>query len=312
MLESEEGEVFTLVVEAEGERLDRFIAKMRSDLSRAAVQRLIGEGAVHVGTVLPRASYKVRAGDEVVVHIPPPQPTTLEPEAIPLSILYEDADILVVNKPAGMVVHPGAGNPSGTLVNAILAHCPDLAGVGGELRPGIVHRLDKDTSGVLITAKHDLSIRALQRQFKQRTLHKIYVALLIGRLQQDEGFIEGPIGRHPVHRKKMAVVVNGKPSRTKWRVLRHLQDSMGNPYTLAEVNLLTGRTHQIRVHFSWLGYPLVGDRIYGPARQTIWAPRQFLHARDLTVLHPMTEEVMTFSAPLPDDLEEILAQLSPA
>jgi len=299
-----------LTVSAGGARLDRFVADALPDLSRAAVQRLISESQVTVNGLLTRSSYKVRAGDEIIVCIPPPRPTTLEPEALPLDILYEDGDILVLNKAAGMVVHPGAGNPSGTLVNAVLAHCPDLQGIGGELRPGIVHRLDKDTSGVLIVAKHDLAIRALQRQFKRRTVRKFYVALFSGSLPQDEGFIEAPIGRNRVHRRKMAVVANGKPSRTRWRVMEHLRDTRGHPYTLVEVQLLTGRTHQIRVHFAWLGYPLVGDRVYGTARQPLTAPRQFLHARDLTVVHPVTGEEMTFSAPLPSDLQEVLRSLS--
>lgn len=299
-----------LTVAAGGARLDRYVADALPDLSRAAVQRLISESQVTVNGLPARSSHKVRSGDEVIVRVPPPRPATLEPEELPLDVLYEDGDILVLNKAAGMVVHPGAGNPSGTLVNAVLAHCPDLQGIGGELRPGIVHRLDKDTSGVLIVAKHDLAIRALQRQFKRRTVRKFYVALLNGSLPQEEGFIEAPIGRNRVHRQKMAVVANGKPSRTRWRVMEHLRDAQGHPYTLVEVQLLTGRTHQIRVHFAWLGYPLVGDRVYGPARQPLAAPRQFLHARDLTVVHPVTGEELTFSVPWPPDLQEVLQSLS--
>ena len=308
-MEKQEGRTFTLTAAAGGERIDRFLVTALPDLSRAAIQRLIDEGNIAVGDLAPRPSYKVRQGDVITVHIPPPQPTLLEAESLPLSILYEDADILVIDKPAGLVVHPGAGNPSGTLVNAILAYCPDLAGIGGELRPGIVHRLDKDTSGVLITAKNDHAIHRLQQQFKQHTLEKVYLGLFIGRLPQNEGLIEGPIGRHPVHRQKMAVVTGGKPARTRWHVLRYLRDRDGNVYTLAEIDLLTGRTHQIRVHFSWLGYPLVGDRTYGPAHPALFAPRQFLHARELRITHPTTGDAMSFVAPLPDDLKAVLETL---
>jgi len=306
-----EGERFVLTVEACGERVDRFLAAALPDLSRSAVQRLIENGEVWVNDhVLIQASYKVRVGDTIAVHVPPPQATTIEPEALPLDILYEDGDILVLNKAPGMVVHPGAGNLSGTLVNAVLAYCPDLQGIGGELRPGIVHRLDKDTSGVLIVAKHDLAIRALQQQFKQRTVRKHYTALLIGHLTQSEGVIEAPVGRHRVHRKKMAVVAQGKPAHTRWHLVARYSDTQSRIYTLVDVHLLTGRTHQIRVHFSWLGYPVVGDRVYGPSRNPLSAPRQFLHARSLTIVHPVTGEEMTFSAPLPPDLAAILNTLS--
>ena len=301
---------YTLHVEEDGGRIDTFIAEVLPDLSRTAVQRLIDAGTVTVNGAAPRSSYKVRRGDTVVVHIPPAQPVALSPEALPLDILYEDADILVVNKAAGMVVHPGAGNYSGTLVNALLAHCDDLHGIGGELRPGIVHRLDKDTSGVMVVAKNDHAIHALQRQFKRREVRKIYIALVIGNIEQAEGVIEAPIGRHRVHRKRMAVVANGKPARTRWRVRGRYRDAHTRIYTLLDVRLLTGRTHQIRVHFAWLGYPLVGDAVYGPAHSPLPAPRQFLHARTLTFQHPRTEDKMTFSAPLPDDLATFLASLS--
>lgn len=304
------GTTFTLHIEADGGRLDSFIAQALPELSRTAVQRLIDAGTVTVNDMVSRASYKVRQGDAVMVRVPPAQPVALSPEALPLDILYEDADILVVNKAAGMVVHPGAGHHSGTLVNALLAYCDDLQGIGGELRPGIVHRLDKDTSGVLVVAKNDHAIRALQRQFKQREVRKIYVALVIGNIEQAEGVIEAPIGRHRVHRKRMAVVAKGKPARTRWRVRGRYHDDYNRIYTLLNVRLLTGRTHQIRVHFLWLGYPLVGDAVYGPARSPLPAPRQFLHARALTFLHPVTEEKMTFSAPLPDDLATLLASLT--
>jgi 23S rRNA pseudouridine1911/1915/1917 synthase len=202
------GESYTLVAEEGGGRVDSFIAEALPDLSRTAVQRLIDAGHVSVNGAPTRASHKVRTGDTIVVHVPPPQPVAMVPEVLPLDILYEDTDILVVNKAAGMVVHPGAGNFSGTLVNALLAHCADLQGIGGELRPGIVHRLDKDTSGVLVVAKHDRAIQTLQRQFKEREVRKIYVALVIGNVEQAEGMIDAPVGRHRVHRQRMAVVAD--------------------------------------------------------------------------------------------------------
>ena len=218
------GAMHTFEVAEGGARIDSFIASALPDLSRNAAQRLIRLGTVLVNEAKTRAAYKVRAGDVIVVRIPPPHPVSIEPEALPLDVVYEDGDILVVNKAPGMVVHPGAGNPSGTLVNAVLAHCPDLQGIGGELRPGIVHRLDKDTSGVMVVAKHDRAIRALQRQFKQRTVEKVYIALVIGNLAQVEGIIDAPIARHRVHRQRMAVVANGKVARTRWRVRQRYRD----------------------------------------------------------------------------------------
>ena len=303
--------VFT--VTTAGERLDRAVVAAFPELSRALVQRLIDEGQVTLNGHSARAATKVRSGDAVAVSVPAPVLPVVEAEALPLDVLYEDADLVVVNKAAGMVVHPGAGNASGTLVNALLARCPDLEVSETEeadaLRPGIVHRLDKDTSGVLVVAKNEAAIRALQRQFKGRTVTKRYTALLIGQLPQAEGIIDAPIARHPVHRQRMAVVNSGKPARTRWEGAQVYRDAQGRPFTLVDVALLTGRTHQIRVHFSWLGYPVVGDTIYGPGRQLLEAPRQFLHARELTFTHPLTGEQMTFSAPLPDDLRAVLAKL---
>ncbi len=303
--------VHRLTVSEKAERIDKYLARHLSDLSRTAIQRLIDAGEVTVNGAVPKPADDVAPGDEIVVRVPPPEPTTLVPQELPLDVLYEDGDIIVVNKTAGRVVHPGAGHPDKTLVNAILAHCPDLTGVGGELRPGIVHRLDKDTSGVLVVAKHDQAIRHLQRQFKHRTVEKTYVALLIGDLEDREGFIEAPVGRHPVRRKRMAVIPEGKTARTRWTVVERFRDAKGRPYTLVEVGLLTGRTHQIRVHFSWMDYPLVGDATYGHRRDPLDAPRQFLHARDLTLTHPVLEERMTFSAPLPTDLRRVLDALTP-
>lgn len=306
------GQPWQMTVITGGERLDHFLVAALPALTRSALQRLIETGAVTLNGAVTRPAQKVRVGDVVTVHIPSPRPATLEAQPLPLAILYEDADLLVIDKAAGMPVHPGAGNPSGTLVNAVLARCPDLQGVGGEVRPGIVHRLDKDTSGVIVVAKNDAAHQGLQRQFKTRAVHKTYVALLIGALRPDEGLIDAPIGRHPVHRQKMAVVAAGREARTRWHVLAHLQDATGRPYTLVEAYPETGRTHQIRVHFAWLGYPLVGDVTYGPAQPPLPAPRQFLHARELTLHHPITGQVLTFHAPLPEDLSAVLATLTPA
>lgn len=310
-MSEDEVTVHRLTVAEDRARIDKYLAEALPDLSRSAIQRLIDAGEVTLNGEIPKPAADVGPGDEIVVRVPPPEPVEMVPQALPLDVLYEDADIIVVDKRAGRVVHPGAGHPDGTLANAILGHCPDLRGVGGKLRPGIVHRLDKDTSGVLVVAKHDVAIRHLQRQFKHRTVEKTYVALLIGNLAEPEGFIEAPVGRHPARRKRMAVIPEGKMARTRWSVVQRFSDTGGRRYTLIEVGLLTGRTHQIRVHFHWLGYPLVGDETYGPRRDPLDAPRQFLHARDLTVTHPVSGERMTFTAPLPDDLQAVLDTLSP-
>ncbi len=301
-----------LEAEVDGERVDRYVADQLPELSRTAVQRLIDAGQVTVDGEHVQASHRLRTGERIVVRIPAPEPVELRPEPIPLDVLYEDADLIVVNKDAGMVVHPGAGHRTGTLVNAILARCPDLAGVGGEIRPGIVHRLDKDTSGVLVVAKHDQALRALQRQFKRRTVGKWYTALSVGRVPQERGLIEAPIARHRHHRRRMAVRAGGKMARTRWQVLDRYHDAAGRGYTLLDLKLLTGRTHQIRVHLSWLGYPLAGDNLYGPSYVAELAPRQFLHARKLAFDHPTTGDRMRFSAPLPGDLQDVLQGLEPA
>jgi 23S rRNA pseudouridine1911/1915/1917 synthase len=302
--------IHTLEIKNDAERLDKVVSTLIPDLSRTAVQRLIDAGYITVNGVIRRAAAHVYAGDKIIVEIPQPVSTELIPESIPLDIMFEDKDILVVNKSAGMVVHPGAGNPSGTLVNAVLAHCPDLKGVGGILRPGIVHRLDKQTSGIIIIAKHDIALQQLQMQFKNRTVQKKYIALLIGQLEQSKGMIDAPIGRHKIHRKRMAVTANGKEAKTKWEVVDIYSDTDRRLYTLVNVGLFTGRTHQIRVHFSWVGYPILGDSVYGPTRSPIPMPRQFLHAASLTINHPVSGESMDFAAPLPDDLDNILKQLS--
>lgn len=288
-----------------GDRLDRYVAARLGDLSRTAVQRLIDGGKVTVNGRPASASTRLRAGDRIDVCVPAPQPVTLLPEPMALDVVYEDADLIVINKAAGVVVHPGAGHGSGTLVNAVLAHCEDLAGVGGELRPGIVHRLDKDTSGLIVVAKHDQALQGLQRQFKRRSVTKVYSALVAGYIAQADGVIEAPVARDRIHRQRMAVLAAGKPASTRWHVVQRYRDGGGNRYTLLDVYLMTGRTHQIRVHMAWMGYPLVGDAVYGKA-SSLLAPRQFLHARELAFEHPVTHVACRFTAPLADDLSVVL------
>lgn len=297
-------EAVTLIVEAGGERLDRVLAARLPDLSRAQLQRLIKSGAATVNGRPSKPAYRVEPGDRVVVQLPDEPEVAVQPEAIPLDIVYEDDALLVVNKPAGMVVHPAAGHASGTLVNALLAHCPQVADVGGLERAGIVHRLDKETSGLLVVAKSPDVHAALQRQFKHRQVHKTYLALVEERVQPREGVIEAPVGRDHQDRKRMAVVRSGRPAATHYRVVETLRG-----FTLLEVHPQTGRTHQIRVHLAWMGYPLVGDRVYGRRKQTLLPDRHFLHARELRFTHPVTGQEMTFIAPLPPELVEVLERL---
>ena len=296
-----------------GQRIDKYIADEIPELSRSVVQRLIKQGRVTVGGEATKSSYRVEAGDEIVVRIPPPESLEVRPESIPLDIVYEDEDIMVVNKPAGMVVHPAYGHRTGTLVNAVLAHCPDLAGVGDDLRPGIVHRLDKDTSGLIIVAKNDAAQRQLQRQFKRREVHKVYVALLEGRLEPAQGVIEAPIGRDKKRRKRMAVVEGGREARTEYTVVEYFGGEGGKgsrPYTLVEAEPETGRTHQVRVHFSSIGHPLAGDPVYGFRKQRLSGlRRQFLHAQTLGFRLPGSDEHIELTAELPDDLRAVLEEL---
>ncbi len=297
----------TIVLQAErgGVRVDKYVAEAVPDLSRAAAQHLIDEGRIRVNGAVVKASYRLEPGDTIAVEIPPPVEVSLAPEAIPLDIVYEDPDILVVNKPAGMVVHPGFGHAGGTLVNAVLAHCPDLAGVGGELRPGIVHRLDKDTSGLIVVAKGDAALRDLQAQFQGREVQKAYLALVEGHVSPATGLIDAPIGRDPRARKKMAVVPRGgREAQTEYRALEFY-----DAHTLVEAHPLTGRTHQIRIHMAFIGHPIVGDPVYGFRKQRAQAPRLFLHAARLGFRLPSTGEWREFQAPLPDDLAAVLARL---
>ncbi len=296
-----------IVLQAErgGIRVDKYVAEAVPELSRAAAQRLIDEGRIRVNGAIVKASYRLEPGDTISVEIPPPVEVSIAPEAIPLDIVYEDADILVVNKPAGMVVHPAFGHAGGTLVNAVLAHCPDLAGVGGELRPGIVHRLDKDTSGLIVVAKGDAALRNLQAQFKGREVQKAYLALVEGHVSPPAGLIDAPIGRDPRARKKMAVVPRGgREAQTEYRALEFY-----DAHTLVEAHPLTGRTHQIRIHMAFIGHPIVGDPVYGFRKQRTKAPRLFLHAARLAFRLPSTGEWREFQAPLPDDLAAVLTRL---
>ncbi|MEX0681935.1 MAG: RluA family pseudouridine synthase [Dehalococcoidia bacterium] len=283
--------------------MDTFVARRLPELSRSHAQKLIDAGLLTIEGRIPRASEKVGAGERVRVEIPPPEEMRLEPEAIPLAIVYQDRDIIVVDKPAGLTVHPAPGHPTGTLVNALLAAVPDLQGISGTLRPGIVHRLDKDTSGLLVVAKNDRAMRALQGQLKARLVHKTYLALVEGVPSPREGAIEAPIGRSPKNRKKMAVVANGRESVTRYKVREELPGKLA----LLEVEPVTGRTHQIRVHMAAIGHPIVGDAVYGKRSEVVG--RQFLHAWKLAFGMPLGGRQVEFESPLPADLWEALETL---
>ena len=301
---AEEQSVVSFTVELGGERLDKIVSAHVQHLSRAVAQRLIKTGKVTVGGRPSKPSYRVQVGDEVVVRAPVETPEQVLPEDIPLDVIYEDIVLLVVNKPAGMVVHPALGHPTGTLVNAVLSHCPQVADVGGLERAGIVHRLDKDTSGLILIAKDEATCAALQRQFKHRQVTKTYLALVEGQVQPREGVIEAPVGRDKRQRKRMAVVQSGRQARTTYRAVEYFAD-----HTLLEVRPHTGRTHQVRVHLAWLGYPVVGDGVYGRRRQQLLRDRHFLHAARLRFTHPATGEEVEFKAPLPPELAAVLKRL---
>jgi 23S rRNA pseudouridine1911/1915/1917 synthase len=281
--------------ESAGTRLDQYLAAHVPDLSRARLQDLIKTGHVTLNTAVPKPGARLRAGDAIRLSEPPPIPSGTSPEDIALDVLFEDDDLIVINKPAGLVVHPAAGNWSGTLVNALLHHCTTLSGIGGEQRPGIVHRLDKDTSGCLVAAKSDLAHQVLSRQFAGREVTKIYLALVAGKLRRLGGTIDAPIARHPVQRKKMTVVEagRGREAKTGYRVLAEIGQG-----TLVECTLHTGRTHQIRVHLKHLGHSLLGDDVYG---KRAGFPRQMLHAWRLGFAHPRSGERMNFESPIPPD-----------
>jgi 23S rRNA pseudouridine1911/1915/1917 synthase len=300
----QETSTLSFTIESGDERLDKAIASHTPDVSRALVQRLIKDGATTVNGRPSKPSYHTQAGDEIIVHIPIELPDQVLPEDIPLDIIYEDDVLLVIDKPAGMVVHPGAGHASGTLVNAVLAHCPKVADVGGADRAGIVHRLDKDTSGLILVAKDEATRTALQRQFKRRQVAKTYLALVEDQVQPSEGIIEASIGRDKQQRKKMSIKRSGREAQTTYRAIEYFSE-----HTLLEVHPHTGRTHQVRVHLAWLGYPLVGDTVYGRRRQRLLRSRHFLHAARLRFTHPATGEEVEFEAPLPQKLANVLDQL---
>jgi 23S rRNA pseudouridine1911/1915/1917 synthase len=296
------------------ERLDAFLRRKFPAVSRVAFKRLIEQGHVRVNERPAKPTHAPRAGEQIEIHWPEPRPASAQPEQIPLDILFEDKSLLVLNKPAGLVVHPAAGHEEHTLVNALLHYCGgELSGIGGVARPGIVHRLDKETSGCLVIAKNDETHIALSAQFAGRKVKKIYHAIVCGELTRDAGEIRAAIARHPSHRKRMAVRDDhsGRAAHTGWRLLERL-----NSATFVEAQLHTGRTHQIRVHFQFLGHPLVGDETYG-ARQNLKlteltgyeAPRVMLHARELSFVHPQTEKEMSFEAPLPEDFRAALRLL---
>jgi 23S rRNA pseudouridine1911/1915/1917 synthase len=301
-----------LVVElnAPGERLDRALASAVPGLSRAQIQRLIREGQVLIGGRPVKASLRLTGEVVVAVTLPEAAETALRPEKIPLDIRYEDENLLVINKPAGLVVHPAGGHRQGTLVNAILAHCPDLAGVGGEKRPGIVHRLDRDTSGLILVAKNDATLLGLQSQFKRRMVGKVYLALVEGQIQPAQALIDAPIGRDPRQRKRMAVIPPGssarsRPAQTAYKVRAYYDD-----FSYLECRPHTGRTHQIRVHLAYLGYPVVGDTVYGRRRPRLALKRHFLHAAEVTFQRPADGMELSFHAELPEELQQVLDKLA--
>ena len=294
--------IYSFVAYRPGVRLDRYVGEKYPELSRTRAQKLIGGGYITVNDHPAKAGLKLSVGDRIKIVIPPPSPTPLSPEAIPLNIIYEDDDLLVVDKPAGLTVHPAPGHPSHTLINAILSHFPHLADIGDSLRPGVVHRLDKDTSGVMIVAKNSVAQANLAEQFKAHSVVKAYLVLVKGHLTPENGIIEAPIGRDPRNRKRMAVVTRGREARTEYQVVKYIGD-----YTLLEVRPETGRTHQIRVHLSAIGYPVVGDATYGV--KSAHLSRQFMHASRLGFKLPSTGEYVEFTSELPDDLAQALKDI---
>lgn len=294
---------YTVTDSDAGSRLDVFLSAQPDNPSRSNIQKMITEGNVSVNGQVKRANYKLRPADNIVMTYQPPQEIEAAPEDIPLDILYEDSDIIVVNKARGMVVHPAAGVYTGTLVNALLYHCGDeLSGINGKIRPGIVHRLDKDTSGVMVVAKNDFAHNNLAEQIGSKTAVKEYVALVHGNITEEKGIIEANIGRHPVDRKKMAVVTSGgKPATTVFHVLERFKNC-----TFVKCRLLTGRTHQIRVHMAYIGHPLIGDPKYCNSKNKFDIQGQALHSLSLTLIHPRTNQEMTFTAPIPQDMQKLL------
>ena len=295
----------TILPDRADERVDACIARLVSDVSRSAAQRLCEDGQVLLNGAPAKKNARVAPGDVLELTLPEPQPTQAQAEDIPLDVAYEDADVIVINKPKGLVVHPAAGHWEGTLVNALLHHCRDsLSGVGGALRPGIVHRIDKDTSGLLIVAKNDFAHQKLAAQLQDHTLARTYVCIVCGKLREDAGTVNAPIARDKHDRKKMAVRADGKPAVTHWQVLARYPG-----YTYVQCRLETGRTHQIRVHMASLGHPILGDTVYGHKKPELGQNTQCLHAKELTFRHPRTDEPVTVTCPLPEEFERVLQVL---
>lgn len=298
----------TLIFTAEvgAPRLDKYLVQLIPSESRSFFKNLIDAGAVRVNGKPADAGVKPKIGSVIEVDLPDPQPIAAAAEEIPLNIVYQDVDMVVVNKPKGMVTHPAPGSKSGTLVNALLYHIKDLSGINGKLRPGIVHRLDKDTTGLIVIAKNDAAHICLAKQIKEKTARRVYTALCFGNIPKDSGVIDEPIARHPRDRKKMAIVRGGRPAVSEYRVTARY-----GAYTLVEVSLQTGRTHQIRVHMAHIGHPVVGDAVYSHQKAPFLTEGQMLHAGKLLLLHPSTGEQMEFFAPLPEYFQEILKKIEP-
>ena len=288
-----------------GQRVDAWLATHLENITRSAAARLLEEGRVVCAGKALAKNYKLTGAETLEVALPDPEPVDVAPQDIPLDIVYEDSDVIVVDKPKGLVVHPAPGHPDGTLVNALLYHCGDsLSGIGGELRPGIVHRIDRDTSGLIIAAKNDFAHQKLAAQLQDHTLARVYECVVVGNLKEDSGTVDAPIGRHPVDRKKMAVVANGRPAVTHWRVLDRFQG-----FTHVECRLETGRTHQIRVHMAYIGHPILGDTVYGRKKPELGQDTQCLHAGLLQFRHPRTGLPVIVAAPRPAYFEAVLEKL---
>ena len=291
--------------ESKNQRLDAFLASSLDGLTRSQATRLIESGEVAVNGRAVGKSYKLAGGEDIAVTLPEPEPVEAVPQDIPLDVVYEDADVIVVNKPSGMVVHPAPGHPDGTLVNALLYHCAGtLSGVGGALRPGIVHRIDRDTSGLIIAAKNDAAHQYLSAQLADHTLARTYECIVVGKLREDRGTVDAPIARHPTDRKRMAVVAGGREAVTHWEVIARYPG-----YTHVRCRLETGRTHQIRVHMAYIGHPILGDTVYGAKKEVPGLTGQCLHAVGLRFLHPRTHEVVELSCPLPDEFTRMLQKI---
>ena len=299
-------EALILTADRAGERVDVFLSRNIENMTRSAAARLLEEGAVLLRGTPVKKNYKMAGGDQLEVTLPEPEPVEAIPQNIPLDVVYEDEDVIVVNKPVGMVVHPAAGHPDGTLVNALLYHCgKSLSGINGQLRPGIVHRIDRDTSGLIISAKNDMAHQKLAEQLQDHSLYREYEAVCVGNLKEDFGTVNAPIGRHHTDRKKMAVdPQNGREAVTHWTVLARYPG-----YTHIQCRLETGRTHQIRVHMASTGHPLLGDLVYGSKKPYPGLAGQCLHARKLSFIHPRSGERLTVECPLPDWFEQVLTKL---